>query len=361
MNLRSLFSPFLAALFSALVSAPLSSPFSALFSSLSAVAVFTSLPRPAFAADAVRVVEQEWMDAARNRGVPVRFYLPDGGNHSAPLPLILFSHGLGGSRAGGEQWGRLWAANGFISVHLQHQGSDEALWKDKNPLQGFANLRRAMTVENGVLRAQDAAFAIDEISRRKQAGDAVLARADLERIGMSGHSFGARTVVAVTSGAANQSGSSLGGNLVGNLGGKSGEKRIRAAIAFSPAPETSEALNRERFGGIAIPFLNLTGTADHLPLINDVSAEDRRIPYQFMHAPDKYLLVLAGADHMVFNGQPAERKWSEQNRSVHAPLIERVTLTFWNAYLKGDAGAKAELRGGAFKAALGGSGEWFVK
>ena len=307
--------------------------------------LLAALPRMAHAAEAVRIIEQDWNDSTRNRVVPVRIYLPAvenaAGKASVPLPVILFSHGLGGSRAGGEQWGRHWAANGFISIHLQHRGSDEALWKDKNPLQGFASLTRAMNVENGVLRAQDVQFALDEITRRKKAGDTALAGADLARIGLSGHSFGARTTMAAVS----------------TLAGK----RVRAAIAFSPAPEASEALNRERFGRITIPFLNLTGTADHLPLINDVSAEDRRIPYQFMNAPDKYLLVLAGADHMVFNGQPAERKWSEQNRTVHAPLIERVTLAFWKAYLKGDASAKAELSGGAFKAALGAGGEWFAK
>lgn len=307
---------------------------------LLSLGLFAPISRLARAAEAVRMVEQDWRDASRNRIVPVRIYGP-AAVAKGSLPLILFSHGLGGSRAGGEEWGRWWAANGFISIHLQHHGSDEALWKDKNPLQGFAALRRAMTVENGVLRVQDVGFALDEIARRKKAGDAALARADLARIGMIGHSFGARTTVSAVSTTADQ--------------------RLRAAIAFSPMAEPSEALNHERFGRIAIPFLNLTGTEDKMPLLGDSNAEDRRIPYQFMNAPDKYLLVLNGADHMVFNGQPAERKWSEQNRTVHAPLIERVTLAFWNAYLKGDAAARAELTGGAFKNALGANGEWFAK
>jgi predicted dienelactone hydrolase len=291
------------------------------------------------AAEAVRVIEQDWPDVARGRTVPVRIYEPV--EAKGPLPVLLFSHGLGGSRAGGEQWARLWAANGYLCVHLQHHGSDELLWKDKNPLAGFAALRRAMTVENGVLRAQDVSFVLDELARRKVAGTAPFMQADLTRIGLSGHSFGARTTVTTIS--------------------TLGEKRIRAAIAFSPAPEKDEALNRERYGKIAIPFMNLTGTTDHLPFVDDFPAEDRRLPYQYMPAPDKYLLVLAGADHMVFNGQPAERKWSNQNRVVHAPLIERATLDFWNAYLKGEAEAVADLKQGGFKAAVGANGEWFAK
>ena len=291
------------------------------------------------ATDSVHVLEQDWYDSARGRTVPVRMYQPI--DAKGLLPVLLFSHGLGGSRAGGEQWARLWAANGYLCVHMQHHGSDEALWKDKNPLAGFAALRRAMTLENGVLRAGDVGFVLDEIARRKAAGTAPLAQADLARIGLSGHSFGARTTVTTVSSV--------------------GDKRIRAAIAFSPAPEANEALNRLRFGKISIPFMNLTGTADHLPLVDDFPAEARRLPYQFMPGPHQYLLVLAGADHFVFNGQPAERKWNDQNRNVHAPLIERATLAFWNAHLKGDATALADLTGGGFQAAVGANGEWFSK
>jgi predicted dienelactone hydrolase len=36
-------------------------------------------------------------DAARNRDIPVRVYLP---TNTAPMPVILFSHGLDGSRSG---------------------------------------------------------------------------------------------------------------------------------------------------------------------------------------------------------------------------------------------------------------------
>lgn len=298
-----------------------------------------ALMRRAGAADTVQVIEQEWNDSARGRTLPVRLYVP--GAPVGQLPVLLFSHGLGGSRAGGEQWARLWAANGYLCVHLQHPGSDEALWKDKSPLSGFAALRRAMNAENGVLRAQDVGYVLDELTRRKAAGAAPFAHADLARIGLSGHSFGARTTVTTVS--------------------TMGDRRIRAAIAFSPAPEGSEALNRQRFGKIAIPFLNLTGTSDHLPMVDDFPAEDRRLPYQFMPGPDKYLLVLNGADHFVFNGQPAERRWNDQNRTIHAPLIERVTLDFWNAYLKGDATALADLRQGGMKTAVAANGEWLVK
>ena len=235
----------------------------------------------------------------------------------------------------------MWAAKGFLSIHLQHHGSDEALWKDRNPLAAFASLKRAMNAENALLRVQDIVFVLDELARRRGAGDPLLAAADLDRIGISGHSFGARTTIAVVS--------------------QMADRRIRAAIAFSPVGEGSDLANRERSGRIRIPFLSLTGTEDRVPILNDTTPEERRIPYQAMPGPDKYLLVLAGADHMLFNGDPQGRRWSDANRTVHAPLVEQVSVAFWQAYLGDDPAARAQLGAAAMQALVGANGEWFAK
>src|SRR5215469_14506023 len=53
--------------------------------------------------------------------VPVRIYLPV---NSTPAPVILFSHGLGGSRNGNTFLGQHWAGRGYVAVFLQHPGSD---------------------------------------------------------------------------------------------------------------------------------------------------------------------------------------------------------------------------------------------
>jgi len=59
------------------------------------------VPRPRTTA-APAVCEASWRDGARNREVPVRIRLPDG---TGPIPVILFSHGLGGSLDAGTDWG----------------------------------------------------------------------------------------------------------------------------------------------------------------------------------------------------------------------------------------------------------------
>ena len=150
---------------------------------------------------AVRVVEDEWRDAASGRTVPVKLYVPDD-SAGRNLPAVLFSHGLGGSRDGGAMWGRHWASHGLVSIHLQHPGSDEGLWRDRMSAGDRAGVRDAMkggvSVRSALSRVADVKFALDEIARRADAGDAVVARIDRSRIGMSGHSFGAWTTLAVS-------------------------------------------------------------------------------------------------------------------------------------------------------------------
>ena len=54
----------------------------------------------------------DWRDNARTRNVPVRLYLPtsSAAGVAGSVPLVVFSHGLGGSRDGYKYLGRFFAA-----------------------------------------------------------------------------------------------------------------------------------------------------------------------------------------------------------------------------------------------------------
>ena len=69
----------------------------------------------------------DWIDEARRRLVPVRLYLTNQ-VPSKQSPLVVFSHGLGGSRNGYSYFGSYLAQQGVASLHLQHVGSDRSLW-----------------------------------------------------------------------------------------------------------------------------------------------------------------------------------------------------------------------------------------
>ena len=136
----------------------------------------------------------EWQDKARQREVPVKLYFPKSGD--GPFPVIIFSHGLGGSRDGYEYLGRQWASHGYVSVHLQHKGSDTAVWKGQaKPMEAMRQSLKDL--RNSINRPLDVRFAIDQMEKMNRDKGPLHGRLDLNIIGMAGHSFGAWTTLAV--------------------------------------------------------------------------------------------------------------------------------------------------------------------
>ena len=281
----------------------------------------------------VQVIEETWRDAARGRDVPVRIYAPTA--DTAPkekLAVVLFSHGLGGNRAGGKAWGEHWASHGFISVHMQHAGSDESLWRNRKAAEVEGQLKGAMTITNLALRVGDVHYVLDEIERRAKGDAWPLSRADTSRLGMSGHSFGAGTTLAVTGQANPASGGQAGA-----------DKRLKAAIAFSPLARNKKALDKQ-FGDIKLPFFSITGSLDGEVLNDGTKPSDRELPFKSMAPGDKYLLVFEGGDHMVFGGHALGGRRPKTARDDEIQLdVKAASLAFWNAYLRNDKAALAWL------------------
>jgi dienelactone hydrolase len=279
----------------------------------------------------VETVDETWEDQMRKRKLPIRILRPAAAQaeKTTAFPVIVFSHGLGGGRAAGKLWGEYWASHGYVVVHIQHPGSDESVWKDKPAGQVESRLKSAMTMTNLGLRVGDVHFVIDEIVRRSSVGtEVVLKNVDSNKIGMSGHSFGAQTTL------------SIAGQINPAVGGQSGfDKRVSAAIAFSPNARNKAKLDKQ-FSDIRMPFFSISGTKDGAVLNDGTTIEDRALPYSHMPPGDKYLLVLDGGDHMVFGGQTfARRKITPRDEEIRG-IVKAASLLFWNAYLKGDSQAK---------------------
>ena len=311
-------------------------------------------------AQAATVIDLDWRDAARERTLPLKLRLPDG---DARVPVVLFSHGLGGSREGGAAWGEYWADHGYLVIHVQHPGSDEALWKDVAPAARRASVVRGATAEQLLGRVDDIRFVLDELARRQRATDAPawLRRADLTRIAMTGHSFGAQTTMALA-----------GQHHRGPIRDL-GDARLRAFIAFSPLAQGLKASWPERYGAMTRPFLSVTGTLDGDVLGNGASAARRAAVFDAQPAGDKYRVVFEGANHFVFaGGDPASarrlslasgRPRTATPDALAAAIAERtqvLTLKFLDAYLKSDAPALRWLHdeAGAF---IGDLGAWSAK
>jgi predicted dienelactone hydrolase len=288
----------------------------------------------------------DWVDVTRNREVPVKIYYPK--EEKGPWPVIIFSHGLGGSREGYAYLGNHWASHGYVSVHLTHKGSDtEVLLTNPNDVMG-AMKAAASDPKNAVNRAMDVRFAVDEVTKLADGDSPVAGRLDLEHIGMAGHSFGAWTTLAVVG---------QGAAALERTRFRFVEPRIKAAIAMSaPVAETMKRQPHAAFGWIQTPCFHMTGTLDTSPT-GDTAAEDRRIPYDHITRADQYLVTFEGGDHMVFAGAKRLRGGGEKD-AVFQDLIRQGSTAFWDAYLKDDEKAKKWLAEGGFGAALGRDGRF---
>lgn len=293
---------------------------------------------------AVQVTDYTWHDATRDRDVPVRIYAPKvvGG----PLPVIFFSHGLGGSREGYSYLGQYWAAHGYISVHVQHLGSDSSLLQTERPMR---SMKEAMSnPDNLVNRPKDISFAIDQVTALNSVTGPWQHRFDLNHIGVSGHSFGAYTTMAIA------------GESFGNV--SFADPRVKAVVAMStPAPGVVSK-GKASYATVHIPALHFTGTEDKIAIVGTDTVEKRRIPFDQSPGPDTYLAIFKEATHMTFSG-PNHRLLGKKgpNDELVQEMVCEGSTAFWNAYLKGDASAKKWLATGGFAQAIGANGTWEMK
>lgn len=282
-------------------------------------------------------------DGDRTRDLALRVYLPAG---TSAAPVVLFSHGLGGSCENNPYLGRHWAARGYAAVFMQHPGSDETVWKGQPAGERRSAMRDAASVKNFAARVKDVPAVLDQLEKwNAEAGHALAGRLDLKRVGMSGHSFGAVTTQAVS-----------GQKYPFGLNYTDG--RIKAAVAFSPSsPKRGDP--KKAFGEVGIPWLLMTGTKDTSP-INDTDVASRLAVFPALPAGDKYELVLEGAEHSAFGDRALPGDKEARNPNHHRAILA-LSTAFWDAYLRGDAAAKAWLDGDGARGVLEPKDRWQKK
>lgn len=284
-------------------------------------------------------------DAERKRDIPIRVYLP---LEKSPVPVVLFSHGLGGSREGSAYLGNHWAIRGYVAVFLQHPGSDTSVWKDKPVGRRMEAMQKAAGVQNFLLRVKDVPAVLDQLDRWKKTDGHVLAgRLDLMRVGMSGHSFGALTTQAV-------SGQTTGW---GNLSFT--EPRITAAIAFSPSSPRRGGDPNQAFGNVKIPWMLMTGTKDFAS-IGNADMKSRLAVFPALPPGGKYEVVLYGAEHSAFTDRALPGDTEKRNPNHHRAILA-LSTAFWDAHLRGNTAVRAWLDGNGPRSVLEKQDRWQTK
>jgi pimeloyl-ACP methyl ester carboxylesterase len=239
--------------------------------------------------DGFSFVESDWVDATRDRAVPVRLYLPAAAASDAPLPLVLFSHGLGGSRRGYSYLGSHFARNGIASLHVQHVGSDRAVWGG-SPFELTTRLQAAAQDREAVERVADLRFALDRLLAL-DAGHPLRIAVDPARVIVAGHSYGANTALLASGAKVERDGR------VVDLR----DARIATAILLSAPPFYGDAALASILRPVTVPTLHVTATGDEIKIPGYYSpAADRVAVFEATGSTRKALAVFQGGSHSIF-------------------------------------------------------------
>jgi len=268
-------------------------------------------------------------------------------------PLILLSHGFGGTASNLAWLGAAFAAHGFIAVAVNHPGN--------NRLEDY-------TIEGSSLmwlRAIDLSAVINALLDDKTFGSQI----DAARIGAAGHSFGGYTVIAAAGGLTDPARlqafcrspaadalcapapdvSVMRQKTLARLGSdpdfrqrysKAGnsyrDERVRAVLAMAPGPVP--VLTPESLGKISIPVAIVTGGADEItPPASGAEALGKAIPHAtlklFQHAGHYVFFGICTTVGRVFIRAECRDPDGTDRDAIHAETI-RLALEFFTANLR---------------------------
>ncbi len=269
--------------------------------------------------DLVQSDELEWFDDSRARAVPVLYYAPKQRNYEQAntdkLPLIVFSHGLGGSRDRYAYLGKYWASQGFASLHVQHVGSDRQLWRGSRLTLPF-RLMAAAGDEEALARVADVKFALSTLLDSDFG-----ATIDQSKLVMAGHSYGANTSMLLVGAKVERSGSLP----------PLRDPRFSAALLISAPPFYDGEPLAKVLASVTVPTLHITNTMDEIEVPGYHSSPSDRIDlYQAMGGSYKVLAVFHGGNHNIFSGRR-----QRPELSVQAQVLQAATQSLSSAFLKG--------------------------
>ncbi|MBX3315590.1 MAG: hypothetical protein KF902_01860 [Phycisphaeraceae bacterium] len=255
----------------------------------------------------------------------------------APLPLLIFSHGAGGSNDAFPDLSAHWASRGYIVVHPTHSDSIALRRRNGQDLSGLReNPQRLLADVNAPDRLADTSFIIDSIpaitdALNKDLPEASRLTIDATRIGMAGHSAGAYTTQIAF-------GAKVRGPRWGSLRLKShADPRITAAILISGQGTTNRSLTKDSWSDIAGPMMVIAGSLDTSPISNE-TPESRREPFEYAKPGDKYLIYIEGATHGSYQGKGLANMLRENPTTdidIITAAVSSGTTAFFDCYLRG--------------------------
>lgn len=276
------------------------------------------------------------------------------------FPLVLFSHGMGGSGEAFPELSEHLASHGYIVVHPTHEDS-VSLQRDRG--EAVRGILRDPKAYKGrvdpVGRVDDLKFLMDQVGAMERESG-MRGRIDLERIGVAGHSAGAMTTQLIIGTRAR--GVRLGGGRALELH-SIGDDRVDAGVVISGQGTTTRMFTEKSWEGIKVPMLVIAGSNDTTPASAE-TPQSRRHPFEYSRGaaaggPPAYLLYIRGAYHSSYAGRQADSP--EEGRMI-VDCTHAATLALLDACLKDEPAAREFLKSEAgIRGLSGGRGEWRTK
>jgi dienelactone hydrolase len=163
-------------------------------------------------------------DAKRDKNLHVRIFFP---TEPGPYPVIVFSHGAGGSQSCCEALTRHWATYGYVTLQPTH---DDSTVQRRNAGEEDINFLKAVrdALKKPALwqsRPQDISFVLDSLPALQKRIPALAGKLDAEHIGVGGHSMGAFTANAIAGALV---------DLPGHPARNFADARVKAVLLLSP-------------------------------------------------------------------------------------------------------------------------------
>ncbi|MBI5093410.1 MAG: hypothetical protein HZB26_13340 [Candidatus Hydrogenedentes bacterium] len=246
--------------------------------------------RPGIGEYTVVVAETSLHDAARNKDVYMRIFIPQGVEHA---PVIVHSHGAGDSKDSPSALFQHWCTHGYVCVVPSHARPDEP--------KGSFRVKRLVHEFKGISKQGPAYFAdrvadlkliMDHLDTLENDVPELRGRMDKNRIGISGHSLGTYTVLA------------MGGAIMFDKDGKSidyADRRPRAVLGLSGPRLAMCGLNEKSYATLNRPLMVMSGSLDPGPVVKAI-VQRKRTLFSELPRGDKYLIDIRGANHVSYVG-----------------------------------------------------------
>ncbi len=269
-----------------------------------------------------------------SREIPIKVRYPL--DTTGPLPLVIFSHGMGGSsEAFGDLTDRL-ASHGYVVVLPTHsdslklgrkQGEPSGRELLSNPADYFRDVKVFERVDD-IKRIIDAIPVIEATTPDLTKAGGTISR---DAIAMAGHSAGALTTQMVI-------GAKVRSRLLGGVESVA-DPRVKAAVVISGQGLKTRLFTEESWAKLDKPLLVITGSRDTARVGNETPAS-RRHPFEYAPAstgePHTFLLWIEGATHSSYSGGRMAVFLGErpENRAMVAAVTSSAVLAFLDAFIK---------------------------